>query len=220
MGNVDQVKNGGLGLNSLAVFGNSLFGGSTGSNAYMNFGDASGASGYGIRDNAGTMEFKNSGDTSGTKNGWYSLQELVFNLCNGGACGGGTTMGVSATWSQSLSNSTWTTISNVTLVQRNDAVTSTFSGGVYTVGSGEECWYVISADAAAPIADEEVCTAVLVNGGGIGYGCSYTIHGAAIANATGNVYLNVGDSVSLGVRQISGGTETITGRFSLVRVGM
>ena len=36
VGTTDQVKSGGLGLNSLAVFGNSLFGGSTGSNAYRN----------------------------------------------------------------------------------------------------------------------------------------------------------------------------------------
>ena len=89
VGNVDQVKNAGLGVNALAVFGNSLLGGSTGSNAYLNFGATSGTNGYGIRDNAGAMEFKNSGDTSGTKNGWYTLQETVFNLCSSGGCGGG-----------------------------------------------------------------------------------------------------------------------------------
>ena len=89
VGSTDQVKSGGLGVNSLVVFGNSLFGGTTGSNAYLNFGDTSGSSGYGIRDNNGLLEFKNDGDTSGTKNGWYSLQELVYNLCSGGACGGG-----------------------------------------------------------------------------------------------------------------------------------
>ena len=53
------MKNGGLGLNSLAVFGNSLFGASAGSNAYLNFGAASGEGGYGIRNNDGTLEFKN-----------------------------------------------------------------------------------------------------------------------------------------------------------------
>ena len=95
VGSVNQVKNGGLGVNALTVFGNSLFGGSTGSNAYLNFGVTAGANGYGIRDNAGTVEFKNSGDTSGTKNGWYSLQELVFALCSGGACGGGGSGGLS-----------------------------------------------------------------------------------------------------------------------------
>ena len=76
VGSTDQVKNGGLGVNSLAVFGNSLFGGSVGSNAYLNFGDTSGSSGYGIRDNAGTLEFKNDGGT------WGSLQTIICALTN------------------------------------------------------------------------------------------------------------------------------------------
>ena len=84
VGTTGQVKNGGLGLNTLTVFGNSLFGGSTGSNAYINFGPTSGASGYGIRDNAGTLEFKNSGGD------WASLQSTLYTLC-GGDCGGGGT---------------------------------------------------------------------------------------------------------------------------------
>jgi hypothetical protein len=79
VGSTDQVKNGGLGLNSLAVFGDSLFGGSAGSNAYMNFGVTSGSSGYGIRDNAGTLEFKNDGGS------WDSLQAIVYNLVGGAA---------------------------------------------------------------------------------------------------------------------------------------
>jgi hypothetical protein len=73
VGSTDQVKSGGLGVNSLAVFGNSIFGGAAGSNAYMNFGATSGSSGYGIRDNADIIEFKNEGDTSGTKNGRKTL---------------------------------------------------------------------------------------------------------------------------------------------------
>lgn len=80
VGSTDQVKNGGLGVNSLAVFGNSLFGGAAGSNAYMNFGATSGSSGYGIRDHAGTIEFKNSGGS------WQSIQNIVWELC-GGMCG-------------------------------------------------------------------------------------------------------------------------------------
>jgi hypothetical protein len=79
VGSTDQVKNGGLGVNSLAVFGNSLFGGSAGSNAYLNFGATSGSAGYGIRDNAGTLEFKNNGGT------WDSLQTIVYNLTGGAA---------------------------------------------------------------------------------------------------------------------------------------
>jgi hypothetical protein len=90
VGSTDQVKNGGLGLNSLAVFGNSLLGGSYGSNAYLNFGETSGSSGYGIRDNAGTLEFKNDGGS------WDSLQNIVYDLSGGG--------GGSGSWASSGSN--------------------------------------------------------------------------------------------------------------------
>jgi hypothetical protein len=82
VGSTDQVKNGGLGVNSLAVFGNSLFGGSAGSNAYLNFGATFGSSGYGIRDNAGILEFKNNGGS------WDPIQTVIYNYCQGGACGG------------------------------------------------------------------------------------------------------------------------------------
>ena len=82
VGTTDQVKNGGLGVNSLAVFGNSLFGGSTGSIAYLNFGTTVGELGYGIRDNGGLLEFKNSGGS------WQSIQNILWTLC-GGDCGGG-----------------------------------------------------------------------------------------------------------------------------------
>ena len=79
VGSTAQVKNGGLGVNTLTVFGNSLFGGSFGSNAYLNFGAAGGSSGYGIRDNDGTIEFKDSGGS------WASLQSTIFNLVGGAA---------------------------------------------------------------------------------------------------------------------------------------
>ncbi len=57
VGTTDQTKNGGLGVNSLAVFGNSILQAAS----YLNWGATSGAAGYGIRDNAGAMEFKSSG---------------------------------------------------------------------------------------------------------------------------------------------------------------
>lgn len=67
VGTTDQIKDAGLGLNSLAVFGNAII---SGTSRYLNFnvipvfGDPS--SGYGIRDNNGTMEFKSSsGNWSG-----------------------------------------------------------------------------------------------------------------------------------------------------------
>jgi hypothetical protein len=56
VGSTDQVKDGGIGVNKLAVFGNSLLGGFTGSNAYLNFGEiptpSDPSTGYGIRDHA------------------------------------------------------------------------------------------------------------------------------------------------------------------------
>jgi hypothetical protein len=83
VGGVAQYKAGNLGLDGLAVFGNSLLSGTTGSNAYLNFGTTTSITGYGIRDNAGLLEFKNSGGP------WASLQSTIFTLCGGGACGGG-----------------------------------------------------------------------------------------------------------------------------------
>jgi hypothetical protein len=57
VGTTAQVKNGNIGVNGLAVFGNTLLQGSS----YLNFGSTVGASGYGIWDNAGILNFKNSG---------------------------------------------------------------------------------------------------------------------------------------------------------------
>lgn len=58
VGTVDQLKNGGLGVSSLAVFGNAIL---SGASPYLNFGSTAGKSGYGIRDNNGVMEFRDSG---------------------------------------------------------------------------------------------------------------------------------------------------------------
>jgi endosialidase-like protein len=68
-----QIKNGNIGVNGLAVFGNTLLQPS----AYLNWGVTAGSSGYGIRDNSGTLEFKNSGGT------WSSIQSTVYNLTEG-----------------------------------------------------------------------------------------------------------------------------------------
>ena len=48
VGTTDQIKNGGLGLDALAVFGNAILSGP--SITYFNFGGAAARSGYGIRD--------------------------------------------------------------------------------------------------------------------------------------------------------------------------
>lgn len=57
-GTTNQVKNAGLSVNSLAVFGNAIL---SGASRYLNFGTIVGSTGYGFRDNAGTMQLKNSG---------------------------------------------------------------------------------------------------------------------------------------------------------------
>lgn len=56
-GSTSQVKSGSLSVNGLAVFGNTLLQG----NSYLNFGTTAGSGGYGVRDNAGVLEFKNAG---------------------------------------------------------------------------------------------------------------------------------------------------------------
>lgn len=75
VGTVDQVKNANIGVNGIAIFGNGLL---SGSNRYLNFGTTAGSGGYGIRDNAGTLEFKNTGGS------WQSIQALVSTLLGGG----------------------------------------------------------------------------------------------------------------------------------------
>ena len=75
VGSSDQVKNASLGINGLAVFGNTLL---SGSSRYLNWDTTAGSGGYGIRDNAGTLEFKNSGGS------WASLQSTVSGLVGGG----------------------------------------------------------------------------------------------------------------------------------------
>ena len=97
-----QIKNGDIGINNISAFGNALLSGlGVGSGRYLNFdyttdgvggdGDTpgTGSAGYGIRDSAGTLEFKNKGGT------WASLQSTITALCGGGSCGGGAGGGVS-----------------------------------------------------------------------------------------------------------------------------
>jgi len=67
VGSVSQTKNGNLGVNGLTVSGNTLLATST----YLNFGGIAGSAGYGIWDNAGLLEFRNSGGS------WQSLQQAV-----------------------------------------------------------------------------------------------------------------------------------------------
>ena len=76
VGTTSQIKNAGLGVNSLAVFGNAIL---AGASSYLNFGPTAGSSGYGIRDNAGTIEFKNNAGS------WSNLSNSVLNVLGSGA---------------------------------------------------------------------------------------------------------------------------------------
>lgn len=92
-----QEKFGGLYISdllegdSLAVYGNTILGGS---NRYLNFGTTAGDAGYGIRDNAGTMQYKNSADSSWTNLGgggtlWLASGNNVYNTNSGNVGVGG-----------------------------------------------------------------------------------------------------------------------------------
>src|SRR6202035_2432590 len=69
---VTQFKNVNIGL-----YGNILLAANGGS--YLNFGATSGSTGYGIRDNNGTLEFKSTGGT------WTNLTNTVTNVLGIGA---------------------------------------------------------------------------------------------------------------------------------------
>lgn len=86
VGTIDQVKDGGLGINSLAVFGNAII---NGASRYLNFGTIPGETGYGIRDNGGTMQFKNNNESwanIATSSGAAETDPQVGTLSNGQWC--------------------------------------------------------------------------------------------------------------------------------------
>ncbi len=58
VGSTQQIKDGVLGVGGLVVFGNSVLA-ADGGVTYLNFVTASGGTGYGLRDRAGTKELKN-----------------------------------------------------------------------------------------------------------------------------------------------------------------
>lgn len=78
VGTTAQIKNGAIGFNNFSAFGNGLLSGlGVGTGRYLNFDYTSGgtsgtgSAGYGMRDNAGVIEFKNLGGS------WASLQSII-----------------------------------------------------------------------------------------------------------------------------------------------
>ena len=101
VGTTDQVKNGGVGVDALAVFGDELIQ----TNGHLNFGSTSGDSGYGIRDDNGVMEYK---DVNGT---WTSFDSLSSGNGTNGTNG---TNGASLTKTDTFTSSgTWTAPPNL-----------------------------------------------------------------------------------------------------------
>ena len=123
VGTTDQVKNAGLGVNSLAVFGNAIL---SGAGRYFNFGATSGSSGYGIRDNAGLLEFKNSGGS------WESLQTTVFDLVGGSGSWTASGNDISNSNTGNVGIKTVTPGTNLTIKQSNN---SQYSAGIELIRS-------------------------------------------------------------------------------------
>lgn len=125
------MKNGNVGVNGLGVYGNTLLdwavnGGGT--ITYLNFSNSGSpltqSSGYGIRDNNGTIEFKNSGGS------WASVQSIVNNLC-GGTCGSGVGGSGTSGYVPRFTNST--TLGNSSLT--SDGKSTTANGNFFITGA-------------------------------------------------------------------------------------
>ena len=111
VGSTAQVKNGSLGVNSLAIYGDAIL---AGTNLYLNFGTTAGSAGYGIRDNAGTLEFKNTGGS------WNNFTNSVLNILGADAI---TSLKFSDGTAQTTSAGNYLTNGSISSIKFSDGTT-------------------------------------------------------------------------------------------------
>jgi len=154
VGTIDQIKNAGIGMNSLAVFGNAIISTVSG---YLNFGPTVGSAGYGFRDNAGTMEFKNSGgiwrDLGSSIQAYLSMGAVTLIKFSDGTTqttAASSTGGGSGTsfWAASGNNIYNTNTANVGIGTTNPAAKLEVSGQVKITGGSPGAGKVLTSDAA------------------------------------------------------------------------
>lgn len=124
-GTTNQVKDGGLSVDALAVFGNAIL---SGTSRYLNFGTTVGTSGYGIRDNAGTMEFKNSGGT------WTSIPSSVSASIQTYFSSGSSNTISQVKFADGTTQTTAATASTLAQTTRSCAITTAIMNGTFRVG--------------------------------------------------------------------------------------
>ena len=188
VGATAQTKNGTIGVNGLAVFGDSILQASS----YLNWGATSGTSGYGIRDTAGSLEFKNSGGT------WQTLQAFVAGL-------GGTTQ-----WTTS-GTSIYYNGGNVGIGSSTPSANLVVAGGQILGGGSSSNWGQLNIGGATSInaagtiySYSRICSSnnsggCDSNGGVVIAGAGGVAAGNVLINALGNSYFNVsGGNVGIG----------------------
>ena len=151
VGSTDQIKNAAIGVNGLAVFGNSLLQAAS----YLNWGATSGTNGYGIRESGGALEFKNSGGS------WQTLQAIVSGLLGGGA----------GSWTLSGNNLYNTNTGNVGIGNTGSAYKLDVSGSANATslciaGDCKSAWPASPAGSYLPLAGGTMVSNAVIDGAG------------------------------------------------------
>ena len=187
VGTTDQTKNAGLGVNSLAVFGNAIISTVGG---YLNFGTTAGSGEYGIRDNNGTMEYKNNAGS------WTGLGSLPSCTTNGATLAWNST---SQSWACQEVPTTYTISSDTQNVNLYTLAGSPIDAGTYviTVNSGVTVGSASTASAAVTTGTWPAgATVKLVNNGNI-YGKGGNGGNGGVYGSTPPAGLPGGPAISL-----------------------